>query len=356
MLLVFGNLRWSRCGSDAEARRLYKAQLCASCHAMHGFSGRASSLLANYDQSLLVLVLSALAGRPLEVRRCTAVPWRTVAVQDLPVSLRTFVAAGNLVLIDAKLRDDIDDGGRWYVRPVRWLLGRRTRKAYRELQELGFDTAPVAELPARQLAAERGEARDVAVFAEPSALLLGEIFAYGARLAAAAEREQDARRFGHAIARAVYGLDALEDHDADRSKGRFNAAVRLAQLVGHEAAVTAVAASVQIAAVEAQQLASRMLPEDRQRMVGQILQELVRRSDGHRDRLLGRPEVAAMRPAEAGDCDCACEGCCAGESCCGGGEGCCLACDACDVCCFWSEERRQRRQRRREERRSARGI
>jgi hypothetical protein len=343
---VFGNLRWSRCGADAEARRLYQAQLCASCHAMHGLSGRASSLLANYDQSLLVLVLSALAGGEPEPRRCTAVPWRTVAVQQLPAALQTFVAAGNLALIDAKLRDDVDDGGRWYARPLRWLLGRKVQKALQALRELGFDVARVTGLPARQAQAERGDGHDLGGFAEPSADLLGEIFAHGARLGGAAEREPDVRRFGAAVARAVYGLDALEDHDEDRRRGRFNAIARTAARLGHGAAVQAAAASVQGAAIEAQQLATRLLPEDRQRMVGEILQQLVRRSDTCRDRLLGRPEVAAARPSEAGDCDCACEGCGGGEVCCAG-EGCCFACECCDVCFCWSEERRQRRRDRR---------
>ncbi|MCK5941161.1 MAG: hypothetical protein KAI24_04255 [Planctomycetes bacterium] len=342
--VVFGKLRWSRCGSDVDARRLYKAQLCASCHAMRAFGGRASSLLANYDQSLLVLVLSALAGGELAPRRCTAVPWRQVAVQDLPADLRAFVAAGNLALVDAKLRDDVDDGGRWYAGPLRWLLRGRTRRALQALRRLGFDAALVERLPDRQRAIERAGGHDLMAFAQPSEELLGEIFAFGAGLAGAGDRSGPARRFGAAVARAVYALDALEDHDDDRARQRFNAIAQLAERLGHAPAVEAAARAVQLSSVEAQQLATQLLPRDRRDIVTTIVQGLARRADEHRDRLLGRPAAAALRPAEAGDCDCACDGCSGCDSCDGGG--CCaLPCD-CACCCDSQRERRRQRDER----------
>ncbi len=317
---------------------------------MRGFGGRTSSLLANYDQSLLVLTLSALAGGDVDRRRCTAVPWRTVDVQDLPSSLRAYVAAGNLALIDAKLRDDVDDGGRWYAGIARWLLRRRTGKAHRALGALGFDLALVSSLPSRARAGVRAPAAELEQLAEPSAALLGAVFAHGARLADAPEREADARRFGEALARAVYGLDALEDHDEDLAHRRFNAAARLAARAGREPAVRSVHAFVQRAAVAARQAAAGLLPADRQRIVGEILLQLVQRADGHRDRLLGVPAQPLARAAEAGICECACEGCegcsvCEGVCAAGEGGGACVGC--CDVCCCWTEQAQLRRQRRR---------
>lgn len=340
MAQVFGNLRWSRCGKSVEARRLYKAQLCASCHAMRDFSGRPSSLLANYDQSLLVLVLSALAGGAVESRRCTAIPWRTVDVQDLPPALRTFAAAGNLALVDAKLRDDLDDGGRWFTAPLRWLLRRKTRRAIAHLEAVGFPTGLVVDLPKRQAQVEQHAEIDLAGLAEPSANLLGAIFAHGGRLAGAGEQASVLERFGRAVARAVYGFDALDDHDDDRTKGRFNAVAHVADRVGHHAAVEAARAFVEHAAIEAQQCATVLLPRDRSVMVAEVLQRLTQRAGACRDHLLGRPAAAAVRPAEAGDCDCACDGCsgCDGCDCsCDGadGGGCCHG-NCCDPCC-WSD-------------------
>lgn len=307
---------------------------------MREFSGRPSSLLANYDQSLLVLVLSALAGGELQQRRCTAVPWRTVTVQDLPASLRTFVAAGNLALIDAKLCDDQQDGTRWYAGIARWLLRRKVKRALRALASQGFPTSLVTELPARQTAVETeagvGAPPSLQVLAEPSADLLAAVFAFGGALAGAPEMHAVLHRFGHAVARAVYVFDALEDHDEDRSRGTFNAVVALAGRIGHEAAVAAACRFVELAVVEAQQHVTQFLPAERREMVASILQQLARRAGQHAGHLLGRPETAATRPAEAGDCDCACDGC-GGCDCCDGGHGdCdCGACSGCD-CGPWS--------------------
>lgn len=309
---------------------------------MREFSGRPTSLLANYDQSLLVLVLSALADGRMQERRCTGVPWRQVAVQDLPPNLRRYVAAGNLALIDAKLRDDQDDGTRWYAGFARFVLRRKVKKAYRELAGSGFPVALVAELPARQAAVERaaiGPAADgradseqpsLATLAEPSAELLAELFAFGGGLAAVHTQEAKLRRLGHALARAVYVLDAIEDHDEDRTRGSFNAVAALASRTGHVAAVGAARQFVELAAVSAQQVATQLLPADRHAIVAEILGQLTRRAMQLCEQLLGRPVTAAMRPAEAGDCDCACDGCDCGGSDCDGP--CVHGCDCCNVC------------------------
>ncbi|MCA8977011.1 MAG: hypothetical protein KDC98_19980 [Planctomycetes bacterium] len=330
---MFGKLRWSRCGKGEDARRLHKAQLCASCHAMHGFSGRSTSLLANYDQSLLVMVLAAVAGGAIEERRCTALPWRRVGVQDLPPALRVFVAAGNLVLIDAKLRDDIEDGGRCYARLARLVLGRKVRRAERELRRLGFAVELVTALPARQAAVEHASATGLAELAEPSAELLAAMFVHGGRLAGqdGDTSETSLRRFGHAVGRAVYAFDALDDHDDDRRRGHFNAVARLGERTGHQAAVAATQRFVELATVEALQAAAQLLPEDRLAIVGSILQQLAQRAMRRGEELLGRPGLATLRPAEAGDCDCACDGCDGCDCACHDGPGCC-DCDGCGSC------------------------
>ena len=346
MARVFGNLRWRRrCGASDAMRAVYKAQLCAGCHAMREFSGRTTSLLANYDQSLLVLVLSAIGGEPVAAAPCTALPWRTIDLQRLPKAQRTFVAAGNLALIDAKLRDDVDDGRRWWTRPLRWLLRRKVRRAFAALRAQGFAVELLESLPPRQAAVEAAAQPSLQQLAAPSAELLGEIFAHGGSLGGSLDGREEAtpelRRFGRAVGAAVYAFDALEDHDDDRARGRFNAVAKLAARVGHAAGVHATQRFAEHELVAAQQAATLLLPEDRRAIVASILQQLAQQVGRHADHLLGRPEAAAMRPAEAGDCDCACDcdacNCASGDGC----DGC--ACDCCcDACCFGRRGRKRR--------------
>lgn len=330
---------------------LYKAQLCAGCHAMREFSGRATSLLANYDQSLLALVVSGVAGGAPAARPCTAVPWRTV--QELSPALRTLLAAGNLALVDAKLRDDLDDGARWWTRPVRWLLRGKVRRAHRALAGLGFDLGLVAQLPERQRAVEAAEAPGMASLAEPSALLLGEIFAHAGVLAERRRHVAALRRFGRAVGAAVYAFDALDDHDDDRRRGCFNAVAALARRLGHVGAVGAAQQAVELAVVDALRAAGELFGEHedgaaRAVIVRQVLQSLAKRAASAADRLLDRPVAAAMRPGEAGDCDCPCDGCdgcdCHGCHCDAGDCSACGPCDpCCDVCCLFDRDKKRRR-------------
>lgn len=308
---------------------------------MREFSGRTTSVLANYDQALLSLVVSGIAGSAAGVpvaRPCTALRWRTVRVQPLSPPLRTLLAAGNLALVDAKLRDDLDDGPRWWTRPVRWLLRGKVRRAYRALEALDFDTARVAGLPERQRAAERTAHPGMATLAEPSAALLGAVFAHAARLTGRDELAGAMHRFGRAVGRAVYAFDALDDHDDDRRRGRFNAVAALEARLGHGAAVGTARQAVELAVVEALQATSELFGHEmgdgtaRAAIVREVLQHLARRAATAADRLLDRPVAAAVRPSEAGDCDCACDGCDC-HACDGPG---CDACASCIPCCdFW---------------------
>ncbi|MEZ6037953.1 MAG: DUF5685 family protein [Planctomycetota bacterium] len=345
---MFGNLRRPRCGGEAR-RVLYKAQLCAGCHAMREFSGRTTSLLANYDQSLLALVVSGVAGGAPVSAPCTAVPWRTVQVQSLAPGLRTLLAAGNLALVDAKLRDDLDDGPRWWTRALRWLLRGKVRRAHRALTELGFDVALVAQLPARQRAVEAAVATaaapTLASLAAPSAEVLGEIFALAGRLADREPRVAALRRFGRAVGAAVYAFDALDDHDDDRRRGRFNAVAALEPRLGHAAAVAVAQQAVELAVVDALRATGELFDvggdgPERAAIVRQVLQFLSQRAAQAADRLLDRPVSAAVRPGEAGDCDCPCDGC---DCDCGDCSGCGPCDPCCDVCCL-SDRKKKRQQ------------
>lgn len=290
---------------------------------MHEFGGRSAALLTNHDQTLLMLVLAGLLPPQQPVpRACTALPFRTVAVQPLPAAVRAFVAAGNLVLADRKLQDDVDDGGGVLPRLGRWWLRRSVQRAEQRLRALGFPVAWTETLAARQRDCER-EARaavaDGAVpslegLAAPTAELLAQVFGHGARLVARPDVVAAAHAFGASVGAAVYVADALFDHAADARRGHFNAVAVLAQRVGLAVAVRKAADVVVSAAQQARAVFAGSLPPATGRIVDETLRALVARATAAAAQLLPAEPIAAHpRGAEAGVCDLPFDACAAIE-------------------------------------------
>lgn len=321
---MYGHLRLPG-NAPPQLRALQQAQMCAACHALHEFAGRPAALLTNHDAALLLLT-TAVAGPGTAIetpvaRRCTALPFRTVAVQPLSPALRAFVAAGSLVLAKAKLADDADDGGGWLARLGRAVLGRPARRAATRLAALGFPITRLAALRARQRAVERDPAASIADLAAPTADLLAQVFAHGAMLG---ERGADAAAFaafGHAVGRIVYGTDALVDQTADARRGRFNAVAALA--TRHGAAAPALVREFVVAAATAARapMAGCLEPE-RAAILAATLDNTVRAAAA------AAGPADAARSAEAGVCDLACDvGACEVGECAGCGGDAALCCD-----------------------------
>lgn len=303
---------------------------------MHEFSGRSSALLTNHDQTLLVLVLAGLLPPQEPVpRACTALPFRTVAVQPLPAAVRAFVAAGNLVLADRKLQDDVDDGGGVLPRLGRWWLRRSVQRAELRLRALGFPVAWTETLAARQRACEcdaeaaaaAGNVPSLASLAAPTAELLAQVFGHGAQLVARPDAVAAAHTFGAAVGTAVYVADALFDHGADARRQRFNAVAVLAQRIGLPAAVRCAADVVAASALQARLAFVGALPPVVLGIVGETLTSLAARAAAAATRLLPATAPAGSpRAAEAGVCDLPFDACTAIELAAYCGDPACLCC------------------------------
>lgn len=341
---MFGSLRIHRTRlSDAE-RELYRGHFCGSCHAMREFSGRWTSLLTNYDQTVLALVLGGLEGSKTTFRPCTAVPFRRVPVSELSESGRHYIAALNLALVEAKLIDDVtDDDSRLVRRASLRLLRGRARTAYQVLDDLGFPVAEIATLPARQAEAEELEQPSLDDLGAPSAQLTASLFAFAGEVTGRQEHRGALSRFGAALGSFVYLWDAWIDRDDDRRRQRFNA---IDAALGQDAGRAVVTLHLRRYLQRLEAALAELPLGEHGAVVGHLLASMQTRV----------AHQVAPRSAEAGDCDCACDACSCGDcgSCgdssdCGGGTGfaACCCCDACDACLCWSTRARERRKKRR---------
>lgn len=323
---MFGSLRIRQSLLTQEDRDAYRAHFCGACHANSGF-GKTCSLLTNYDETVLVLLASGLQRDEREPERlpCTAWPLRRVGVQPLAPQLAEFVAAATLAATGAKLRDDVDDGDRrWIAKAGLVLLRGREQRAWRALERAGFDTGEFERMPARQRRAERGAASldDVA---EPSAELVGSLFAFVAELTERPELEAPLRALGRAMGTFVYVDDAIEDFDDDVRRGRFN------PLLGGEYTMRSLRTRLATSVDECRRtLAALPLRRPSRRLLEHLVESMHRR--------VVESSVCSHGRREAGDCDVcsalACLDC--------GTPGCC----ECAYCCDCGPNRGQRREER----------
>lgn len=342
---MFGALRIDNPRLNVEQRAAYRACFCGACHALHEVGGRSTSLLTNYDQTVLALVLAGLERGATTRARCTGMPLRKVGVRAFSPAARELLAAANVLAVDAKLRDDLDDEGGMRLRARlgrRWLR-RAAHTSHRTLRAQRFDTNLFEELPARQARAESTPHPTLETLAAPSAGLCAAMFGAAGEVTQRPELTPHLRAFGGALGRFVYAWDAWIDREDDAAHGRFNAIAACYGETGDDAAV--------------RRFFDRQLDDARRALDalplgshGEILDALV----ASLERKVSAELPAAFplrnaRPAEAGDCDCgACDAC----DCCGDGtDGCAIGCfnpcscdaDCCDCCIWWDRPSRRRK-------------
>lgn len=227
------------------------------------------------------------------------------------------MAAMNVLLLAAKLRDDAADGEGLLRRAAGVALGPWARKARRELRDCGFPVEAIDGLPAAQALVER-HGSSLEAFEAPTAACMAACFGYIGVLGGRCGEEL--RLLGEALGRLLYLWDAVTDFAEDAQRGRFNALAACGLAPGD------VSGRVRehLRAFEAA-LAALPLGERRGLVAGVVggLRREMASSLGFKP--------LPVRPADC-DCDCGCDSCDSCDSC----DTCCCcldSCDCCDECC-----------------------
>lgn len=286
-----------------------------------------ASLSTSYDLAFLHEVLAGLGKAPVRSLPCTALPWRKVKVRELSSPGQQWLAAVNVLLMEAKCRDDLADEGRWKGLLGLTVLSPKLQWAREVMRETGFACETITELPLRQAQAEAADHPTLEGLALPTSMMLGEVFAHLACLAEQPEKAAALRHLGQGLGTAIYLKDARDDLKKDRKRGCFNGIV--ASGLGDHATSyvdTALRREVRraqhgLAALRLdgetpglqQILASFTVPEKASAISGPVAR--IRR-----------------RRAIAGDCDCGICACCCEAAASPGAECCCHGCSGCDCC------------------------
>lgn len=185
--------------------------------------GRVASLATSYDIAFLHRVLAALEGAKVRVLPCTALPFKSVSVSQLSEAGESWIAAVNLLLLQAKCQDDVLDEGSWKGRVGLRLLSPRMEWAVSQVEQSGFPAAKILALPQEQSLAEALSLTSLDALALPTSKMLGEVFGHLGKLTDRPDAVAPLRHLGQAIGAMAYLKDAADDRVRDQRRGRFNA-------------------------------------------------------------------------------------------------------------------------------------
>lgn len=182
-------------------------------------------MLLNYDLVTVALLADGISGEKGSpcMKRCMANPLRRRCMHAGTQGLR--LAAASLVLLSwYKLADDLEDepfARRFASGALRFLLCRAHKKAAVAQPELD---RLLAEQTVCQQTLEQAGCANPDEAAEPTGRMTASI------LEKCAVRPEDAHilgRMGLFLGKILYWLDAAEDYDKDKEKGRYNVFLRM---------------------------------------------------------------------------------------------------------------------------------
>ena len=223
---MLGYIRTERQELRVREDVFYRALYCGLCHRMGKCTGQCSRMTLNYDFVFLAAVRLALMGEKPTVKkqRCIAHPFRSRPVVQACDAL-DYCADASALLVYHKLKDDLcDEKGLKKLRaatakPFLTSAYRRARKRHP-----GLDLTIASHL--ERLSDYEKQARDYGSADELAAqfgLLMEAVFCEGLP-----EREaRIAATLGRAVGHWIYLVDAADDFEEDRKRGRFNPYLQL---------------------------------------------------------------------------------------------------------------------------------
>lgn len=216
---MFGYVRPVLDRLDEEQRDAYQGVYCGLCHALGDRHGWLARLTLQYDFTFLALLLGAgeEGDRPA-CRRCPVRPWR--GPRACAAGGRLDAAADeSMILTYHKLCDDVDDRG-----PLAGLPYRALRRLFRGSYRRAARACPRFDRQVRE-----GLARLKQLEGENSPELDRAADAFAKILSCAASGfpadSPQGRALGellYHVGRWIYLMDAWDDLDDDRKRGRYN--------------------------------------------------------------------------------------------------------------------------------------
>ena len=204
----------------------YRALYCGLCHRMGKCTGNCSRMTLSYDFVFLAAVRLSITGEKpvVQKQRCLLHPIRPrLTVQKC--NALDYCADASALLVYHKLLDDLHDekglkkARAILLRPFLYAAYRRAKKRRPRLNDAVAEHLTVLS----EYENERSEFLGADPPAEQFGRLMAAVFSEGLE----GNEARIAANMGHAIGHWIYLVDAADDFEEDRKKGRFNPYLKL---------------------------------------------------------------------------------------------------------------------------------
>ena len=226
---MFGLMKNTGCLKAGEPD-WYRLHYCGTCKAIGRLYGQRSRFLLNYDSVFLAEILSVIQDadtgawdKSLYATNCFSLP----DAEAIPASLQ-YAADMNLILVELKIRDNVQDEGPFLWKWAQHMLSKPLGKVEDRMDHWGIDTEVLLDHQAEDRDREDQEVLDkrtaalLSWHAAPSAAITAYLFAKGVEAIQQPAWKDTVYDLGYAFGELIYGLDAWKDLSKDQESGAFN--------------------------------------------------------------------------------------------------------------------------------------
>jgi hypothetical protein len=226
MIFLFGYIRPQKAELLVREYEQYKGVYCSLCRQLGKRFGVLSRLTLSYDCTFYALTLMALSPEcpGFKKGRCVVNPLKKCTYCSAGEDELTAASALSVIMTYYKIRDDIDDSrffGKlrgYFFLPLAKHMRKKAAKEFPEIDGI------VKTMMERQRAIEQEENPGLDSCAEPTAVMLQQVFAQSAGTGeeALTAEVRLLQQFGYYLGRWVYLIDAADDIEKDIQSKSFN--------------------------------------------------------------------------------------------------------------------------------------
>ncbi|MBQ7934831.1 MAG: hypothetical protein IJ333_00560 [Clostridia bacterium] len=197
-----------------EQKEIYRSYYCGLCRSLKKQYGNFGRLTLNYDMTFMVLLLADLMDpkTQLHTGRCVVHPCKEKKMAENEII--DYGASMNILLAYYNLLDDWRDEQKTAAKTAANRLKRFIPAIEKRYPRQARAVKEQLEALAQE---EKKHPQDLDTAANLSGKMLGQLFVYQKDFWA-----EDCYRFGEALGRFVYWMDAYEDLPKDQKKDRYN--------------------------------------------------------------------------------------------------------------------------------------
>ena len=230
--LVFGYIRPQKFELRVREYEQYRAVYCSLCRQLGDRYGIFARMTLSYDCTFYALWMMALHKRcpSFQEGRCVVNPMKKCGFCTGGERELRLASALSVIMVYQKVRDNIADDRflkrlrSYFMLPFVSRMRRKAERDYPELDKI------VALATMEQAAAEQNPGKSIDFYAEPSAKMMEQVFAFGAEAPELSPEDRLVRQAGYFLGRWVYIIDAADDLEKDLREGAFNPFIVTKQL------------------------------------------------------------------------------------------------------------------------------